>query len=171
MRLFIAAGLPEEANSALQKIQDAIKGSKERQFHLTYSFLGEVSETKLPKIIEAISKVEACSQETSFSQIGFFPNRKDPRVVWIGLSKAEELIKQQRLLAKALSASGFEKTKFTPHITLARIKDKKKLDGIDFSSIGIPKFSFSISGFSLFKSTLTPQGSIYETLYSKAKNI
>jgi 2'-5' RNA ligase len=62
-----------------------------------------------------------------------------------------------------------EKRKFTPHATIARvryIKDATRLarniDELTNQSIG----SMSVSKFNMKKSTLTPSGAIYETLWS-----
>ena len=55
-------------------------------------------------------------------------------------------------------------TRFHPHLTLARIKFvKDKQDFMDkLNKIPVKELEFSVKSFKLIKSTLTPEGPVYE---------
>ena len=62
-----------------------------------------------------------------------------------------------------------EKKKFTPHATIARvrfIKDAGELANNLEELVNQPIGSMTVSKFNMKKSTLTPSGPIYETLWS-----
>lgn len=93
MRLFAAITLDEPVRRALIKAQDELRqsGAEARwvepvNIHLTLRFLGEVPESLVPKLTEALTK--ACAGHRAFSMdivgLGAFPNPARPRVVWAG---------------------------------------------------------------------------------------
>ena len=57
--------------------------------------------------------------------IGFFPPRGKPRVVWVGIPANENLFLLRNRIESILVRTGLEPEgrKFSPHITLARLKD------------------------------------------------
>ena len=77
MRLFIAIDLNDE--EYFQNIQDKIdsKDSKisfTKTFHLTLKFLGEVNESHLPKIKQALNNTTFNPFKIKTTKIGVFPN-------------------------------------------------------------------------------------------------
>ena len=73
----------------------------------------------------------------------------------------------------ALAGLGFKREKFSPHITLARVKyirDRAALDSA-LSKICIKKMRFSVSSFSLKKSVLAPNGPIYSDIAAFQLNL
>lgn len=150
-----------------------IRPVKSSQLHLTLKFLGEVPESRLPSIKQAIEQVIFPSFEISLEELGCFPNLNYIRVVWIGIREGSNNLKQlANIIEEKLTAIGFPKEKrgFSPHLTLARVKklqnsDKRKVTTLIQSS---KETSFGIQiieEFILKKSTLTPKGPIYEDLY------
>ncbi len=145
---------------------------KSSQLHLTLKFLGEVSETRIESIKQAISQIHIPPFQLNLKGMGCFPNLNYIRVVWIGITDGREpLITLAQTIDKKMISLGFPKEKraFSPHLTLARIKalrnneknllsnkvrDSKELD------IGVQYIDTVI----LKKSTLTPKGPIYENL-------
>ncbi|MBI2251196.1 MAG: RNA 2',3'-cyclic phosphodiesterase [Armatimonadetes bacterium] len=93
---------------------------------------------ELSPVIEKFSPFEA-----TFSGMGGFPNIKNFKVLWAGISKGEEQICLiQRQIENVLSKYNFpkEEKKYTPHITICRlssIKDKNDLIAkiVDFQKI------------------------------------
>ena len=171
MRLFIAFEVPEDITKSLLDVQKNIKfdgkATKPKSFHLTLKFLGEVEESKVSNIIEELSKIKFNPFDASLSEIGAFPDKHRPRVVWVGLEPQDKIIEIQKQVESATEKLGFgQDKKFHPHLTLARIKfvkNKKELqDCID--NIKVPEASFKADSFKLIKSTLMPEGPVYEVL-------
>lgn len=180
MRCFISIAIPEDIKKGMSAIQDRLKKTgadvswtKPDGMHLTLQFLGEIEEKRITKIETAMNI--ACAGINPFSLdvsgIGVFPDIRRPRVVWIGLNEnGNNLTKMQRGIENQLAEIGFpaEKRRFTPHITLGRVKSNSNLsqllkiiDEEKNAEIG----SFSVSGVHLMKSDLRPEGAVYTELY------
>ncbi len=177
MRSFISIDI--ESKDVLDKIsnfQNDLKGSAcpmkivhRDNLHLTLKFLGDISDASYKRIVEllepSISQFPAF--QADFKGTGFFPTISELRVVWIGMD-APEIVYIQRDIDETLTSIGFrEDRKFVPHLTVSRIKsslNKKSLlnvlDRYKEHEFGTQK----IEKIKLKKSTLTPQGPIYETL-------
>lgn len=102
--------------------------------------------------------------KVSLNGVGAFPSPKQAKILWVGVEKgATNLNSLFMALDNKAQNLGFEKEmrKFTPHITFARVKKEKYRlpENIEFSFD-----SFPVNEVTLFKSTLTPKGSIYEIL-------
>jgi len=59
-----------------------------------------------------------------FHGLGFFPNERRPRVLWIGMAAPAELPRLASDIDAAFADIGFarEEREFSPHLTLARSK-------------------------------------------------
>jgi 2'-5' RNA ligase len=70
----------------------AIRPVAQANFHLTLSFLGEVSADRLPAIRHAVSITTARRRRPAFvvRGVGTFPGRGTPRVVWAGVDDVRE---------------------------------------------------------------------------------
>lgn len=139
--------------------------------HFTLRFFGDTSLTKIDEIESCLSQIEIEPFEIEVYGVGAFPNNRKPRVIWIGVTQnADRICNLKAEIDSHLEELGYqsERRKFTPHATIARVrfvKDAEKLinnlDGLVNESIG----SMTVSKFNLKKSTLTPSGPIYETLW------
>ncbi|MFX0125577.1 MAG: RNA 2',3'-cyclic phosphodiesterase [Candidatus Hodarchaeota archaeon] len=157
----------------LKKIKfDGVRPVKSFQLHLTLKFLGEVPESRIASIKQAIQAIDFPSFDLALEGMGCFPNLNYIRVVWVGIREGSDNLKQlANMIEEKLSPIGFpmEKRRFSPHLTLARIKklrnsDKKQLTAIIQDSKACPVGIQLIKEFILKKSTLTPKGPIYEDL-------
>lgn len=170
MRIFIAALIPEEIKIEIGKYVDRIKPLWEgvkwenyEKFHVTLKFLGELDEAKLEKIGTVVreSSLKFDSPfDTKITRFGGFPNLRNPRVLFVGLSQNEELSRFQNELEEKLEGLDFKKENrlFLPHVTVGRIRIKSRLKG----SLPIPESnSFSISEIAVMKSVLNSRGSKY----------
>jgi 2'-5' RNA ligase len=176
MRTFIAIEIPEEIKRQMMEVQNGLRNSgvdaswpRPEGIHLTLKFLGEVPEAKLPEIM---SSLRSAVQGTGVFRLevagaGAFPNAKAARVVWVGLSgDVDKLNRLQDAVEKGMADIGFarEDRKFTPHLTLGRIKYirsrevwLKALDGIKDVEIA----GFDVGAVSLMKSELKRSGAEY----------
>ncbi len=170
MRLFLAADLPKEIKDYLFELELKVKEAKitwvsKKNLHLTLKFLGEVQEKDLPKIKEQM-KVHHAPLKLTLGDIGFFPNAKDPTVIWLAVNPEESVISlQQKIDAQLLSSFPGEQ-KFQAHLTLGRIKSIRRKEDFNNSikSLNLEKKSFVISSYQLMKSELTKNGPHYETI-------
>ncbi len=182
MRTFIAIELPESIKDFLSRIQDQLKGSQAdvkwvapRNIHLTLKFLGEVNEKKLDEItciLEDTAKNKRPFYIRIFS-LGAFPKINSPRVIWVGIDKGDNETKGiARELEEKISKTGIPKEDkpFSSHITVGRIRSnlnrERLVGGLKTltNSFSGENLEFLANSITLFKSTLTPKGPIYETL-------
>jgi 2'-5' RNA ligase len=96
--------------------------------HLTLAFLGELTDDQLRGAMHAVEG--AAQQASSFSyrlsRLGSFGSPRQPRIVWMGIDEPSgALAHLHRVLNRELARRGFEvdKRPFSPHLTLARIRN------------------------------------------------
>ncbi len=169
IRLFVGIALPDIIIDGLQDICFGVKDAKwegEHKMHLSLRFIGEVEGSVFNVIDEALSGISAPSFELRVKGTGFFPPRGDPRVIWAGVERCEELMDLQARVEKRLvSAAGLrpEKRKYYPHITLARLKRVKSKTAAQYiMQHSLLKLDpFRVSAFKLYSSILSQKGSKY----------
>jgi 2'-5' RNA ligase len=175
IRTFVAVDLPEEFHAKISGVQSKFIGPGLRPVdpslvHITLKFLGDVDDAQLAEITSALDKVDCPSFDSKVSGVGAFPGLKDPRVVWLGADGDYSCLHGQ--VESLMSGIGFKKDtrKFTSHATIARItylsgsRRKELISTIEsFRSFDVG--SMHVDTVKLKKSTLTPQGPIYETLH------
>ena len=176
MRTFIAIEIPEETRQGLRDAQrvlrtDAVDASwpKPEGIHLTLKFLGEIPETQIPEITNALTAAAAGTVRFRLAVrgTGTFPNARNARVVWAGMSgEIDKLKRLQAAVEDAMTQAGFarENRPFTPHLTLGRIKYirsreawARTLDQV--KNLTLPEFD--VSSFSMIKSELKRTGAEY----------
>ena len=97
------------------------------QFHLTLRFLGDVDAARVGELTGAVRA--ACagfgSMKLRAETLGFFPNARRPRVLWVGIRDVANRLPQLQQLIERV-ATGFstaaDEKKFAEHVTLARLK-------------------------------------------------
>jgi RNA 2',3'-cyclic 3'-phosphodiesterase len=167
MRLFVALPLSDEAAASLLMMQNGVPGARwqtREQLHLTLRFIGEVDGASLRDIDDALSAIDAPSFDLALKRVGAFGGRK-PHSLWAGVDAAEPLHHLNRKIESALQRVGLpaENRKFSPHVTLARLKATPPGAVADFLSdhalYAGP--AFGVAGFALYSSLTTPNGSKY----------
>ncbi|MBI4738617.1 RNA 2',3'-cyclic phosphodiesterase [Candidatus Woesearchaeota archaeon] len=169
VRLFVAIELPDDICRVLREFQKKLPGgvTKTSSFHLTLQFIGEVDDTKVPLIIESLRKVLFSSFTLSLDKVGVFPSNSNPRVVWIGVVPGANAVALAKQVGSCLAQLELVPDhEFHPHLTLARVKflenKNEFLAAID--AWKVPPVAFVVNAFYLVKSTLSKEGSVYETL-------
>ena len=167
MRLFVALALPSAIVDALALIQSGVPGarwSSREQMHLTLRFIGDVDGREAVAIDDALSTITAPSFPLVLKTVGQFGGR-NPTALWAGVEPNDALFHLERKIESALQRVGLpaETRKFTPHVTLARLKGTSRGRVMDFLTdhalFACPPFD--VRGFILYSSQLTPNGSIY----------
>ncbi len=178
MRTFIAIEIPAEIKSALSALQTELRRAgadvnwtRPESIHLTLKFLGEVDERSIGKIENAI--ISAAAEFQAFTLrldvTGVFPNSRQPRVLWAGLSgEVETAGELHRRLDEELAPVGFkrEEKEFRPHLTVGRLKSNRKSRELIAlaDSHPLPALSFEVSEIVLMRSELHPAGARYTPL-------
>lgn len=167
MRLFTAIALPDNVAQSLLTVQAGVPGArwqKRVQFHLTLRFIGEVDGRDAAAIDDALATISAPAFTLELKGVGSFGSRI-PRDLWAGVRTNEPLNHLQRKIESALQRIGVEpdRRKFTPHVTLARLKGSGKGPVLDFLTDHALYVSdpFPVENFVLYSSKLTSDGSIY----------
>jgi 2'-5' RNA ligase len=182
MRTFIAIEIPPEINSALMDLQTELRRAgadvswtKPENLHLTLNFLGEVDEKRIVDVERACvsSAAEFQPFTLSLNDTGVFPNARQPKVLWAGLSGGIEIVIAIRnRLGDRLSLIGFKRDekKFHPHLTVGRLKSNKKVRELLAlaDAYRLPALSFLVTEIVLMKSELQPAGAKY-TPMAKAR--
>jgi len=174
MRLFLGIDLPEEVKQVIEGIKTPLKNIRgvkpvrKENLHLTLKFLGEVDENQVVKIVEALTEVKFEPFNLSLGKMGFFPNEKRIRVLWIDAEPAEPLVELKNEIDKVLPNYKDDHA-FKNHLTFARIKylasseEKKKIIEL-ITNTQFEKKEFLVDRFKLYSSTLLPEGPVYKVI-------
>jgi len=135
---FIGVPIHEHVRSWLKDWQEQLKTdlhygvwTHELDFHITLKFLGAVEEDKLPSLRQHLENVSIPSFDMEIGTLGHFGNPRQPRVVWAGAEKHDQLLTLQKEVENQCEKIGFpaEKRSYNPHVTLAKKwKGEKELD-------------------------------------------
>jgi 2'-5' RNA ligase len=175
-RGFIAVDIPVfpkilEFENEIKNSGANVKLVEPENIHITLKFLGDTDEDLTDEIEEIIKKSseEINPFNIKLKSSGVFPNQNYIKVVWIGIENAENLEKISSKIDEGTSKLGFEKEKrkFSPHITIGRVrsaKNKERLLQIISKYQDVEFGNINVKSIELKKSELTPKGSIYTTL-------
>ncbi len=176
MRLFTAIDLPVDLVAALARLigrlrpTARIKWSPEANLHITTKFIGEWPEDKLEQLTGALAPLGAREPfPLEVRGLGFFPNPHSPRVFFAAVHAPQTLVELAHETDAVLANIGVaaEKKPFSPHLTLARIKEpvpmqalRQAIADLESTKLG----SFTVDRFYLYRSQLNPSGSVYTKL-------
>jgi 2'-5' RNA ligase len=179
IRSFLAIEVPTTIRRMMETLQKDLKSSdadvkwvNPDKVHLTLKFFGNIEESQVDSIMSSILQPVRSTQpfHLKVSGTGAFPNPKNPRVVWIGLTEGKEALRHfQEQLESALKGIGFpaEDRSFHPHLTLGRVKSSRgrgalsaKIEQHREDELG----EFEVEKVVLFKSDLKPGGPVYTPL-------
>ncbi|TDD28650.1 RNA 2',3'-cyclic phosphodiesterase [Kribbella turkmenica] len=135
MRLFVAVVPPidvvEDLSDFVQPRRehrdDDIRWAADEHWHITLAFLGEVSEWKTDELGERLERAAKRQQpfELQLRGAGAFPGVPDARVLYAGVRDDTESLKHLAMTTRAAANRAgvtVEGRKFTPHVTLARLR-------------------------------------------------
>lgn len=178
IRSFISINLDEilkrEIDNLLmdfKKYNFDVKWVPAENLHITLKFLGHISEETLERVKERLYEIASFFKpfRLRFNGIGFFPDRKRPRVIWIDISDSDVLKNLQDMIEERLAEIGLarEERGFSPHLTIGRIRslrDRERLVGI-VETIKDREFGIiDVDRVSLMKSDLRPGGAQYSVI-------
>lgn len=171
--------MPEEIKKEIGELIDILKKHNidikwvtTENLHITLKFLGNTPENLLSEIKESLSNVVSFYKPfyIKINTTGVFPNKKYPRVIWVGINDSEILNKLKMDIEKSMALLGFPKEdkEFNPHITIGRVRSQKgilnlinELDNFKEKNFG----GTNIKSIKLMKSELKPKGAEYSCIY------
>lgn len=165
--------VPHECGEELLRMQNAlrkvsglkVKFVEPENLHLTLSFLGEISDEEARNIKERLIKLKFSPFKARLGKLGVFPSASYVRVIWISLEPSEKI---KEIAGKINETLGRKDEKFESHITLARVRDVSDKAALEkaLQDIKIEKKEFEVREIKLKKSTLSPQGPVYEDIFT-----
>ncbi len=186
IRAFLGIGLAPQVRTTLNACTAAIQAESRawrdekwvspENLHVTLKFLGAVEEAELSGIIQACTR--GCEGLPEYSltlgEIQAKPRLRTASMLWTTLAEGEA---QTATLATAiereLATVGIEPTTrpFSAHITIVRARKPKQVpfEALDAGNralyaAGEREKKMSVRGITLFSSTLTPRGPLYQEL-------
>jgi len=168
-RLFVAIDIPHAIKVDLGKLTPEIPEARwvpPEQNHLTLRFLGEVPLPALAALKKVLSGLSFPAFPLELRGVGHFPpGRRPPRVLWVGIGENPHLVRLQQAVELAVQEVGIvpEERPFSPHLTLARLKEPHGAAVALFEQrhreLAYPPFQ--VHEVILFSSVLTPKGAIH----------
>ncbi len=180
MRLFLAIPIDGAILDALAGAVDQLRETRApvrwvrpEGMHLTLKFLGETDPDQVAPLVEAVSTVTdgVMPFPMSVHGAGGYPNLKRPRVLWAGVIESSGTL--QRLVRGIEEVSeplGWERErrKFSPHITIGRVKGDMNLGRLAAAVEGMKEQHWGDQAADtvvLYRSDLRPGGALYERLH------
>jgi len=184
VRTFIAVDLPEPVKTRISDLVHRLKFAapsgigwvRIADLHLTVKFLGEIDETGLPAVENAVRTIAADTSVFPLSITGtgtFPPGSRKPRVIWIGIKDETVLPDLHGRLENSLAALGHprEDRPFHPHMTIGRVKTsglpQALLDRLaEYASASFG--DMEVREIVVYRSVLHPRGPEYTPLFKGA---
>jgi 2'-5' RNA ligase len=175
MRLFTALDLPDDLVANLEELLRRLKPvariqwSPPANLHVTTKFIGEWPENRLGELKATLGALPGRAViPVRIRRVGFFPNPHSPRNFWCGID-APGLSELAADIDSATASLGIPRDKraFSPHLTLARIKERVELQPLREAIAALTTLEFGgfqAGSFFLYQSTLQPAGSVYTKL-------
>jgi 2'-5' RNA ligase len=168
IRLFVGLELPESVRERLHGLGGGVPGARwiePENMHMTLRFIGNVSDDVAADIDEALARVRAPAFDLEIAGLGEFSRGRRPAMIWAGVHPAPALIDLQRRIEAAVVKAGFEPEgrRFTPHVTLARLKNGAAGRVREFiAEHNLLRIDpFPVAQFTLFSSHLGRKGASY----------
>ena len=176
MRAFVALDLPDPLRDALERVQEGLpvgRAVPPENLHLTLAFLGEPTDAALDEMHRLLSGIEAPGFELSLSGLDTYGGRT-PKVLVATARAHPALSALHDRVRQAAHAAGLElpRERFRPHVTLARFGGVLPRAGMDRLHAFIAAHAWlgidpePVDSFSLYRSTLRPEGALHEALAS-----
>ena len=126
-RLFTALEIPRDAGLSLSLLRGGLPGARwidVENYHLTLRFIGDVEGHVADEIANALDRVRRPSFSLSLYGVGAFGGRK-PHSVYAAAVPSPDLVALQGEIDRICQRLGLpsDPRKFTPHVTLARLKN------------------------------------------------
>jgi len=166
-RLFAGLEIPPEVGQALSSLRGGLPGARwidPANYHVTLRFIGDIDDRTAHEIASALAVVRRRPVDVTVRELASFGGRK-PRAVVASVAPSPQLLDLQAEIERQVRRAGIEPEgrKFTPHVTLARLRDATSRDVADYLAVRgyFPAQTFTASRFVLFSSRASVGGGPY----------
>ena len=166
-RLFVGLEIPREVGQTLALLRGGLPGARwidPENYHITLRFIGDIDDVLAREIASLLDGMKRRSFEVRFGALQAFGGRK-PRAIVVTIEPVQALLELQAEHERLMQRLGQEPDgrKFTPHLTLARLRDCSSRAVADYLSTRGPVFgsSFRVSRFVLFSAKSSVGGGPY----------
>lgn len=131
-RLFTALEIPRDAALSLSLLRGGLPGARwidVENYHITLRFIGDVEGHVADEIANALDRVRRPGFSLTLSGVGAFGSKK-PHSVYAGVAPSPDMVALQAEIERICQRAGVQADprKFTPHVTLARLKNTSPID-------------------------------------------
>jgi 2'-5' RNA ligase len=128
MRLFVGIEIPVDIRERLRSMTGGVPGARwtePESYHLTLRFIGEADRPTAERIDLMLSELSAPAFELELQGVGQFGTGRNSRALWVGVATSPALVHLARKVDRAVVAAELpaDDRNFTPHVTIARLKD------------------------------------------------
>ena len=166
-RLFTGIEIPPDVGQALSSLRGGLPGARwidPENYHLTLRFIGDVDDAIAHEVAETLGRVRREAFALHFDGVTSFGGAK-PRAVVAAVPRVQALLEVQAEQERLMQRIGLEPEgrKFTPHVTLARLRDSSSREVADYLSVrgAFKTPPFPITRFVLFSSRASVGGGPY----------
>ena len=178
-RLFVAIDVDEVTRGAVEDISTSLRQDprtqklgratwvNKKRMHLTLHFVADADQGMQDRLRAAVARPLPIAPFTlGFQDLGFFPARGSPRVLWLGISDGLDQVRRvHQEIERRLGSRQGAKDPFNPHLTLARFRDRVSRDQIaEIAAFPAAAGPSPIDRVTLYESRLSPQGPTYVAL-------
>jgi 2'-5' RNA ligase len=172
-RLFFAVDVDDATREQIGRISADLRTAIEQygkaswvrpdRLHLTLHFVGTADATVEQRLCAALAApIHESPFDVTFDRLGFFPEHGSPRVLWLGVRDGLEALRrvQKKLVGPLAGVDSF-----TPHLTLARLRDRvPRAKFAQIAAIPAAAGPSRIDRVTLYESRLSPAGPTYVPL-------
>ena len=166
-RLFTGIEIPDDVAERLALLRGGLAGARwisPENYHLTLRFIGDVDMVVAEDAAERLSRVRRPAFPLRFSGLGALGTRKHHAVV-AQIASSPPLLELQAEHERLLQRIGLpaEGRKFTPHVTLARLRGGNARAIAEYLTLrgGFFSAAFAVERFVLFSSRNSVGGGPY----------
>jgi 2'-5' RNA ligase len=173
-RLFTGLEIPAEIGQTLSNLRGGLPGARwidPENYHVTLRFIGDIDGISANEIASMLFRINRKPFEVTVQGLSSFGGRK-PRAVVANIAPSRPLIELQAELERLMQRIGLdpEGRKFTPHVTLARVRSPLPVDRMRSlarvaRSVRV-RATVPVERITLFESTLAPSGAHYRRVHS-----
>jgi 2'-5' RNA ligase len=138
-RLFTALEIPPDVRSAISSLRGGLPGARwidPENYHVTLRFIGDVDETIAQEAAFILRQVRREAFEIKLDTLSSFGGHR-PRAIVALMAPTTALMELQAEHERLLQRIGLdpEGRKFTPHVTVARLRDSTSHQVADYLSV------------------------------------
>jgi RNA 2',3'-cyclic 3'-phosphodiesterase len=166
-RLFIGLEIPDDVSQTLSLLRGGLQGARwidPENYHLTLRFIGDIDGSLANEIVSMLGRVNRRPFDIRLDGLSAFGGKK-PRAIVASVAPSPGLLELQAELERLMQRVGLdpEGRKYTPHVTLARLRESSSRQVADYlAERGLFRSAaFRVERFVLYSSRASVGGGPY----------